>query len=85
MVIFFSFLCTTQNKIACSNCFACSDSLFGGGSMCIVNNVLKFILLVTKLTLLLSPVHTSDADEPPTVGGTHFDAYEYLTCSYSGV
>ena len=33
----------------------------------------------------LSPVHTSDADEPPTVGGTHFDAYEYLTGSYSGV
>ena len=34
---------------------------------------------------ILSPVHTSDADEPPTVGGTHFDAYEYLTGSYSGV
>ena len=33
----------------------------------------------------ISPVHTSDADEPPTVGGTHFDAYEYLTGSYSGV
>ena len=33
----------------------------------------------------LSPVHTSDAVEPPTVGGTHFDAYEYLTGSYSGV
>ena len=33
----------------------------------------------------LSPVHTSDADEPPTVGGTNFDAYEYLTGSYSGV
>ena len=34
------------------NCFACSDSLFGGGSMGIVNNVFKLILLVTKLTLL---------------------------------
>ena len=33
----------------------------------------------------LSPVHTSDADEPPTVGGTNFDAYEYRTGSYSGV
>ena len=27
---------------------ACSDSLFGGGSMGIVNNVFKLILLVTK-------------------------------------
>ena len=34
------------------NCFACSDSLFGGGSIGIVNNVFKLILLVTKLTLL---------------------------------
>ena len=32
----------------------------------------------------LSPVHTSDADEP-AVGGTHFHAFEYRTSSYSGV
>ena len=35
--------------------------------------------------IYISPVHTSDAVEPPTVGGTNFDAYEYLTGSYSGV
>ena len=35
-----------------SNCFACSDSLFGGGAIGIVNNVFKMILLVTYLTLL---------------------------------
>ena len=35
-----------------SNCFACSDSLFGGGAIGIVNNVFKFILLLTYLTLL---------------------------------
>ena len=33
----------------------------------------------------LSPVHTSDAVEKPTVGGTNIHAYEYLTGSYSGV
>ena len=35
--------------------------------------------------LVLSPVHTSDADEPPAAGGTHFHAYENRTGSYSGV
>ena len=39
-----------------SNCFACSDSLFGGGAIGIVNNVFKLILLVTYLTLLSSHV-----------------------------
>ena len=47
-------------------------------------------LIVTHKKALLpscavSPIHTSDADEPPTVGGTNIHAYEYLTGSYSGV
>ena len=40
---------------------------------------------IQNTTKQYSPVRTSDADEPPPVGGTHFDAYEYLTGSYSGV
>ena len=32
-----------------SNCCACSDSLFGGGAIGIVNDVFKLILLVTLL------------------------------------
>ena len=34
---------------------------------------------------VLSPVHTSDADEPPAATGTHFQAYENRTGSNSGV
>ena len=38
-----------------------------------------------NLRHLASAILTCIADEPPTVGGTKFQAYEYRTCSYSGV
>ena len=44
----------------------------------------QLFVLAKRHENALSPVHTSDADEPPSVGGTNIHAYEYLTGSYSG-
>ena len=51
---------------------------------CEITHAVIMVIVYLPVTVL-SPVHTSDADEPPTVGDTNIHAYEYLTGSYSGV